>query len=166
MKKHDKEAPEYRGDFVSVKLRLMRHLPVQDLLLIVLKGHLLIEELLYVIVKKAVKHPEFVQRANLRFIQVAYLARAIHYEDRLRPVWDAILSINTLRNTFAHDVEAKKLEGNLRALARAVAGENPEAERNLLANPEKQLRDSIEVICGVLSAIAYENQKRKKGKTI
>lgn len=141
-------------NIVDVKLRVIQHLPDGDLSLIVLKGHLLIEELLYTIVKGAFKHPESVDQAGLRFYQLAHVARAIAYEDSLRPVWDAILAINTLRNTFAHDLETKKLEANLRQFAHAVAGNNAEAERAVLADPEGQIRKSIEVICGALCGIA------------
>jgi hypothetical protein len=141
-------------DLVALKLRVIQHLPKGDLSLIILKGHLLIEELLYVIVKGGVKHPESVEDARLRFSQLAHLARAITYEDRLRPVWDAILAINTLRNMFAHDLYTTRLEDNLRLFARAVAGNNPDAERVVLADPEGQIRTSIEFICGALSGIA------------
>jgi hypothetical protein len=82
---------------VGLKLRVIQHLPEKDLSLIVLKGHLLIEELLYVIVKGAVKYPDLVEDARLSFSQLAHLARAISYEERLRPIWDAIFALNTLR---------------------------------------------------------------------
>lgn len=142
---------------VNLKLRVIQHLPKGDLSLIVLKGHLLIEELLYVIVKASVKHPESVENARLRFSQLAYLARAIAYEDSLRAVWDAIFAINTLRNMFAHDLETKRMEENLRHFARAVAGQNSDAESAVLANPEGQIRGSIEFICGALSGIASKH---------
>jgi hypothetical protein len=141
------------SNIVDLKLRVIQHLPAGDLSLVVLKGHLLIEELLYAIVERAVKHPESLEHAGLRFFQLAHLARAIAYEDRLRPVWDAILAINTLRNMFAHDLETSKLEANLRLFARSVAGNNPDAERSVLADPEGQIRGSIEFICGALAAI-------------
>jgi len=146
-------------NLVDLQLRVIQYLPQGDLSLIVLKGHLLIEELLYTIVKGAVKHPESVEDARLRFSQLACLARAIAYEDRLRPVWDAVLAINTLRNMFAHDLDTKKLETNLRLFARAVVGNNADAERAVLADPEGQIRGSIEFICGALSGIVSEQHK-------
>jgi hypothetical protein len=60
---------------------------------------------------------------------------------------------------FAHDLDTKKLEANLRLFARAVAGNNADAERAVLANPEGQIRGRIEFICGALSGIVSQQNK-------
>jgi len=76
---------------VDAKLRVMKHLPRDgDLSLIILKGHLLIEELLFALVRSAVRHPEAITSANLSFYNVASMAKALFYEARLGEVWDAI----------------------------------------------------------------------------
>jgi hypothetical protein len=50
---------------------------VDETALIVLKGHLLIEESLNSIISKYVFHPEFVEMANLGFAQKVCIARAV-----------------------------------------------------------------------------------------
>jgi hypothetical protein len=45
--------------------------------LVVLKGHLLIEESLEAIISDYVLHPEFVEKARLGFEKKMYLARSI-----------------------------------------------------------------------------------------
>ena len=142
-------------DVVDMKFRVMKHLPTSDLSLIVLKGHLLIEELLYTIVQSSLTaHPASIVDARLSFYQLAQIAMAATYEERLANVWNAIFAVNKIRNTLAHNLEPKNLEKVIRAFARAAAPNTSQAEKLVLADPEKQIGDGIEFICGVLAAVA------------
>lgn len=139
---------------VDAKLRVMKHLPQQgDLSLIVLKGHLLIEEILFAIVESSVKYPDAIRSANLRYYTLASIAKALSYEDRAAPIWDAVFVLNALRNTFAHNLEPRDLEDKLRQFGRALSGGSPEGERLAVADPEGQIVASIEFMCGYLSGM-------------
>jgi len=143
-------------EVVATKLKVLKHLPTGDLSLIVLKGHLLIEELLHDVVANRTKNRQSVIDARLGFFQLAQIAKALTYEKGFDPIWEAIFALNSLRNTFAHTLDTPDLEKKLRAFARAAAPNNQaEAEKLVLADPEKQIGDGIEFMCGALSALAF-----------
>ena len=143
-------------DVVTAKLRVLKHLPTGDLSMIVLKGHLLIEELLHAIVSSRTKNPQSVLDARLSFFQLGQIAKALTYEQRFEPIWDAIFALNSLRNTFAHTLDTPDLDKKLCAFARAAApNHQAEAENLVRTNPEKQIGDGIEFMCGALSVLAF-----------
>jgi len=70
-----------------------------DLTLLVLKAHLLFEELLRDFLKKQLRHPETIQGARLSFAQVLKLAQAL--ASTLEPDdwrWKALVELNRARN--------------------------------------------------------------------
>ena len=76
----DERTPEKRGTkpLEEIRQKFEEHLRyVDDTTLIVLKGHLLIEEMLDSIISKFVFHPEFIEKADLRFPQKS-VGRAIN----------------------------------------------------------------------------------------
>lgn len=95
-----------------------------DLTLLVLKAHLLFEELLRDFLKKQLRHPEAIQGARLTFTQVLKLAQAL--ATTLEPDdwrWKALIELNRLRNSMAHEFEAESTE---KIVARIVALVGPE----------------------------------------
>ena len=82
-----------------------------DLTLLVLKAHLLFEELLRDFLKKQLRHPETIQGARLSFAQVLKLAQAL--ASTLEPDdwrWKALVELNRLRNSLAHEFESESSE--------------------------------------------------------
>jgi hypothetical protein len=100
---------------VQIKLALMKiEDRLEDGTLIVLKGHLVLEELMRMKVDAVVKNPEFLARANLSFFQLLYIARALFPDDartqlsrgdRAVNLWEIIEAWNQLRNQLAHRLE-------------------------------------------------------------
>jgi hypothetical protein len=88
---------------------------ITDGTLLVLKGHLLLEETLYQAVWAKCPNPQYLNRAQLRFPQLLNLARALYPnppddEKRRLPrsvLWDAMEALNTLRNELSHKLEPK-----------------------------------------------------------
>jgi hypothetical protein len=82
----------------------------QDGTLLVLKSHLVIEELIRTKLAECLPHPEYMARANLSFFHVLCVARAV-FPDELRirdgqpSTWDLVEAWNTLRNRLAHKLE-------------------------------------------------------------
>jgi hypothetical protein len=139
---------------VGAKLRVMKHLSQQgDLSLIVLKGHLIVEELLFTVVTSAVRYPEALTSANLSFYQLASVAKAFFYEDSVAPIWDAIFELNKLRNALAHNLDLPDLENRLRRFGRVGSGGNAEAGDLVVAHPASVMAGSIEFMCGVLAGL-------------
>src|SRR5262249_29809456 len=90
---------------------------ITDGTLLVLKGHLLLEETLYEAVCAKCPNPEYLGRARLTAYQLITLARALYPDPpgdekrRLRrsDLWDAMEALNTLRNELSHKLEPRNL---------------------------------------------------------
>jgi hypothetical protein len=96
--------------------RFARLMPSGDLTLIVLKGHLLIEELLFTLVERGMESPVNLRDARLRFPQLVHLARAMHGGEDLNKVSRVLLAVNSLRNDLAHRLESKDIDGRIAGL--------------------------------------------------
>jgi hypothetical protein len=104
------------NDFQS---QFRRHFPGQsnDISLVVLKGHLLLEEIFNRWLAALVHKPEAMEGANLRFHQKLYLIRAltpVGGGDTVFRALDAAEKLNTMRNRLAHHLDHPQIE----ALAR------------------------------------------------
>lgn len=74
--------------------------------LIILRGHLLLEENLYNIICEFVFHPEFIKKSDISFSQMVSIARSMSLDEENNSIWGLILAINTLRNKIAHELPA------------------------------------------------------------
>jgi hypothetical protein len=117
---------EHRADF----LRLMSQLTVDDEALVVLKGHLIVEEKLDEIIEAFVFHPEQLEAARLSFAQKVVIARSLSLDEHENTVWDLILKLNTLRNRLAHSLDGTARDRAMEALrvsySREFGGKPPE----------------------------------------
>jgi hypothetical protein len=89
---------------------------VDETVVVVLKGHLLIEEALDAIISGFVFHPEFVQAANLRFGQKLSMARALSLDEHKNDMWDIAFSLNSLRNELAHSLQSSKRAAKIKTV--------------------------------------------------
>ena len=82
----------------------------KDMELVLLKGHLLIEEQVRLIVDNRLRNPGVLDEANSRLEthQAIQLARAFFPPDHMPEVWNATLKLNKLRNDIAHKLLAKE----------------------------------------------------------
>ena len=136
------------------KLRVIKHLPKEgDLSLIILKGHLLIEELLFALVSSAAKDPSAITSAKLGFYELASVAKALFYENHVGPVWGAIYELNKLRNTLVHNLEPPDLKEKLKRFGVVGSGGHAIAGELVVSDPAGVMVSSIEVMCGVLIAL-------------
>ena len=73
---------------------------------LVLKAHLLAEEILYEFLQSQAHQPKYIEDARLSFAQCSSLAKAFHRFSR--PdwwAWSALSKLNSLRNLLAHNLE-------------------------------------------------------------
>lgn len=144
----DRDSLEKAAD---AKLRVIKHLRKQDdLSLIILKGHLLIEELLFTLVSSAAKDPSAIKSAKLGYYELASVAKALFYESRVGPIWGAIFELNKLRNTLVHDLEPPNLNEKLKRFGVVGSGGHAQAGDLVLSDPADVMVSSIEVMCGFL----------------
>lgn len=103
-------------------------LKTDDLTLLVLKGHLFIEEILGSIIKTIVTHENIVDTARLNFSQKAIMARAMCWDQHNNEVWAYIASINSLRNEMAHSLDSDRVKTKLNGLINKFKSENENIE--------------------------------------
>lgn len=106
---------------------------VSDVVTLILKGHLLIEEAMYAAVQSKFPRPQHLLDANLRFAQLHSIAKGLFFTDENAPVWDAIQTFNSVRNRLAHNLEPSISTSELKTISflmpvsEEVSIEHPEA---------------------------------------
>lgn len=130
--------------------------------MMVLKGHLFIEEIMTRAIEKFVWHSEYVDEVRLSFSQKLSLCRAMSVDDENNTMWDLIAGLNRLRNAFSHSLEGtkrKEATDNLRNLYLVELGlrELPEQEK-----PEDMMLTGIlSMVIGYLETFEQEIQSFK-----
>lgn len=131
-----------------------------DLTLQVLKGHLLVEELLRQIFEQLLAHPEALRGSSgtsFECHQVICLVEAITPDSNMEPwVWSAAKRLNNLRNSLAHNLEPENLEQKVQALVQFVTHDNTVVKGILdrLGTPEgMEFKAVILAMCGCLSSL-------------
>jgi len=97
---------------------------ITDGTLMILKGHLLLEELLYAAVLSKCPNPVHLERAQLRSFQLLNLVRSLYLTPppevrgsfKEETFWDALEAFNSLRNRLAHKLEPKDLSSLLKRM--------------------------------------------------
>lgn len=77
-----------------------------DTAVIILKGHLLVEEHLGRILDVGLPHPERIEKERFRYLQLLHIVRSLAPQDH--PAFDLIITLNALRNHLAHSLAADK----------------------------------------------------------
>lgn len=118
MKRKRSQGKEELGGLHNAPVFLYdKHMPkTDDLTLIVLKGHLLIEETLLQLADAVLPHPEYLDDANLSFHKLACVVRASVPQRSTDVTWQLILSVNALRNDLAHNLESSQSPESLNKL--------------------------------------------------
>jgi hypothetical protein len=117
-----------------------------DPTLLILRAHLLVEELLRDIVDRACQAPDELAPARLSFYQAYCLCRAIvgKSDDR---VWGFIARLNEVRNRMAHHLEPGDLDELVGSVATTLRLKYPGAR-----TPVDRVRFATYYACGFLQA--------------
>jgi len=148
--------------------RFLQHMPPDDdITLIVLKGHLLIEEKLEHIIGLIVAHSDRLNDLRLTFAQKVALAQAMCWSKHESDMWDLIACVNSLRNEFAHQLESPKTQAKLNRLLEVLHASIERKEmRDWMAglSEPQQLKYSIAFALGFLGS--YEGDAIGYRKTV
>jgi hypothetical protein len=126
-----------------------------DPALTILKGHLMIEEMLMVIAVDHCPHPEHLMKARLTFAQLSYLTRAMVRLPMPTTCWEAIDLLNAIRNALVHNLEPRDLQAKLCALQRLCTPKEPIGPPGYEppTEPQKIAEQCICYIMGQLSVL-------------
>jgi hypothetical protein len=113
--------------------RFNRLLPrSSDCRLVILIGHLLIEEALVRILQVCSENPQYLDDARLTFHQRLSIARAISPTGTLEDPWSFVSRLNKIRNSLAHNADVADLAARVDDLLRLSFEEDftqPASER-------------------------------------
>lgn len=102
--------------------RFLAHMPINgDTALSILKGHLLIEELIWQLICQKVDSPEALKGTRFNFEQQICLARALIRGKANSWEWEAASALNKIRNQLAHRLQPADLEAKLDSFCSLVA---------------------------------------------
>ena len=146
--------------------RAAEHLYCEDdITLVVLKGHLLIEDSLMTIIRKFVPHGEFINEARLGFFQKVQIARSLSWDEHRNEAWELALKLNRVRNDMAHALEHPKVEDHIRALRTRYFEIYAAAEeiQKKKGDPDtKVLKDIVSTTLGFLAAFEMEVERFRR----
>lgn len=144
---------------------------LEDATLVVIKGHLAIERILYAKVTAVLPKPESFDQARLSFMQLMLLAKAMFYplrpsdpegrEDEL--IWDAISALNTLRNRMAHRLDVGDVEPLLRRICLTIPYDGES-----ISDPEfvPSLHGAVSFLAAVMMMMGAFDEDTNPGDTI
>lgn len=142
-------------------LKLIGQLEEDRPAVMLLKGHLVLEEKLAAIIGKFVFHGEVLENARLTFAQKMSVARSLSLDEHNNTVWGLIEKLNKLRNILAHSLGGASRQDAMNALKSAYS-----AEHNLEAwekNDESLLIFSVVAYSlGFLDGFEQEVERFKK----
>lgn len=72
--------------------------------LVVLRAHLLAEELLHELIKKQLAAPEHFDTRNISFRNCLSLAKGMYWKEQNQWIWECLTLLNAARNHMAHSV--------------------------------------------------------------
>jgi hypothetical protein len=152
----------------SMMQKMQEHFgQVDETVLVVLKGHLLIEESLDAIISAFVFHPEFVQAARLRFGQKLSLARAMSLDEHKNGMWDIAFNLNSLRNELAHSLHSPKRAAKIKAVLDVYFREADNAPADVRDQPEHvMLYFAIGFFLGFLTEFQAEVKRLQRFREI
>lgn len=99
---------------------------IDDVAQIVLKGHLVMEEMMTEAIQDFLLHNEFVETARLQFNQKLQLCRAMSVSDHNNNMWNLVASINALRNHLSHSLDPVERSKRIESLNSTFAQEFPD----------------------------------------
>ena len=106
---------------------------IDELAMVVLKGHLVIEQVLTRIISKYVHHSNYVP--GLTFDNRVRLARSMSLDQADNSMWNLILAVNQLRNKVAHSLESKERQKAYQHLKQAYDVETKDSTRQKVDEP-------------------------------
>jgi|GEM_PF-4479750 hypothetical protein len=127
-----------------------------DLISIVLRGHLVLEELLFSAVAAHCPNAEYLKMANLRFPQLVAMLRALEKLPAVPPwLWKALTELNGLRNSLAHRIELADLNARVERFVSTIPS-GLEAEHKLPppVTQKESVRHALLYMLGALSVVA------------
>lgn len=134
-------------DLQDSLLSFLRHFPrTDDTTLIILKGHLLLEEEINNLLHEMLANPDAIDGLQINFFIKTQFLRALIKNETLDNILDAAEKLNRLRNRLAHNLEPSGVDAAIRDFVTGADGRILGGE----ASPDQLLKRRIAFLCGQL----------------
>lgn len=152
--------------------KFIKHFPeTDDILAIVLRGHLIIEGFLDQLNRHCFHFPEYYDQANFQFSKKILIARAQVLVPHENPdsFFEGMKRLNELRNRLAHNLEPPNLQTKINEFLEVVESSySEEAVKSLHQKKEpieKRLRSAISYMLGqlVVMDMVVEFMEKSRG---
>lgn len=131
-----------------------------DIELVVLKGHLAIEEFMYFSLQDHVQDFKWVKEAKLTFNQLACILRSMNKMEGLIEAYNAILALNSLRNKYAHSLRGEGTAVQITKLRQAV----PSISKKNESDDIQFIKATVGYIIGMISILGPVNSRLEEIK--
>jgi hypothetical protein len=146
--------------------RFMRLMPANDLTLIILKGHLLVEEQMDKFIEASLGDAgQAFSTLKLSFIRKLEFARQLHRpKEPFASVWNEVKELNDLGNKIAHNPEIADLD---QRCAEFVKKRSPQPPSHVAPDPPTRLVFTIGNIVAAVAGLCFgrELMMSKSGGT-
>ncbi len=125
-----------------------------DLVTLILRGHLVFEELLFSAIAAHCVEPERLKDARLKFSQLIPLFRSLEKMPLMKEKdWETLAELNSLRNAMAHRVEPGDISARIERLVKMIL--DPEGIKSLQhpLDTKESLRVALSFLFGKMSTI-------------
>lgn len=126
-----------------------------EITLMVLKGHLVIEELLYVLAEEHCPNPAQLAKARLSFAQLLAVVQALVSVPVPQEAWQGIAELNGLRNSLAHKLQPNDVQERVERLYKlCLVGMEPlPVGYNKPATVAGMVTECVHSLMGALSVV-------------
>ena len=132
--------------------KLKSHLPViKDPTVVILRGHLLIEELLEELIAASLSDATAIRDARFTFFQKLCLCRGLIGTANEDGLWKPIEALNALRNIISHRLPDEALSKKLDSVLKVFFPDDHDEIPNDIYSKSKALRKGIIFHCAHLS---------------
>lgn len=153
------------------KARFLRLIPDSgDPVLVLLRGHLLIEELLIEIIESRCKHPQVLKDARLSFFQVLRLAQALSTPKQISKLskelskeldlWSNIEKVNRVRNVLAHTLEPSEVYSAIDTYLGECFTDPKQLAKMTPDEKSHELQETLAFLCGQLAMLIFMLQEK------
>ena len=131
--------------------RILTHIPDDaDVSIVILKGHLIIEEELNKAVISKVISATDIEKARLSFKQLMLITKAHYVNEENSWCWSALEKLNKIRNSFSHNLEPKDLDEKLAELIELVEQHHKNEEEKIF---KERLRHALAMLAALIHGL-------------
>ena len=149
---------EMKGLFTAAESRSDRWTELlkqsDDLVAVVLRGHLVFEEILFRVVQSHCTVPEHLAGARLRFLQLLALTRALEKLPAIPPAtWQALERLNSVRNALAHNLPTASLAERVSSFVEASLGSERTSGLTTPPSSKESVSNALHFLLGQLQVL-------------